>query len=117
MGRKRTGTVRLLRNDDHELQWHAKWTRADGTRTEWLPLNPAVAIDEASARAEAARMAPKIRLRSATDDAVETVEEYSKRWCKWREARGLACVESDRTLLRRHVLGSIGALDVRRILA
>lgn len=54
MSRKSTGTVRLLRNDDGELQWHAKWTRADGTRTDWEPLNPAVAVDEATSKAEAA---------------------------------------------------------------
>src|ERR1019366_1497761 len=45
MGRKSTGTVRVLRNDKGEPQWHAKWTRADGTRSEWVALSAKIAID------------------------------------------------------------------------
>jgi hypothetical protein len=40
MGRKSTGTVRLLRNGQGDWQWHARWTRDDRTRTDWLPLDP-----------------------------------------------------------------------------
>jgi integrase len=114
MSRKSTGTVRLLQGE-HGPQWHAKWTRADGTRTEWLPLNPKVAVDEPSARAEAARLAPKVRHASAEAGSVETFEAYAKRWCTWREGRGVGCVTEDRSLLRRHVFDVLGPLDVRAV--
>jgi hypothetical protein len=42
MSRKSTGTVRILKNDKGERQRHAKWTRADGTRSRWLPLPPGI---------------------------------------------------------------------------
>jgi len=46
MGRKSTGTVRILRNEDGELQWHAKWTCDDGTRTKWAEISPAIGLDD-----------------------------------------------------------------------
>ncbi len=58
MARKSTGTVRILRQ-----QWHAKWTRADGSRIEWeIPVD-----DLTAAKACASRMAPKIRAASRDD--------------------------------------------------
>ncbi len=118
MGRKSTGTVRILKNADGEPQWHAKWTRADGTRTEYLPLDPSIRLDdEAGAKAYAARLAPKARqaIGPSSGAVTETVETYANRWCGWREGRGLGCVADDRAALEKHVLSIIGALDVRTI--
>ncbi len=118
MGRKSTGTVRVLRNENGVRQWHAKWTRADGTRTEYLPLDPKISVDdEAGARASAAKLAFRVRKASAAGagSAVETVREYATRWCKWRETRGFGCVKDDRSALDKHVLETIGTLDIRTI--
>jgi hypothetical protein len=67
MGRKSTGTVPILNNDAGKPQWHAKWTRADGSRSPWMPLSPRISSvdDEAGAKAEAARLAGKVRVASA----------------------------------------------------
>jgi hypothetical protein len=58
MGCKSTGTVRILNNDASKPQWHAKWARADGSRSPWMPLSP-------GAKAEAAHLAGKVRVASA----------------------------------------------------
>ncbi len=114
MGRKSTGTVRLLQGAHGTRQWHAKWTRADGTRSEWLPLDAKIAIDdELGARAEAARMAPKIRHRAVSGSAVETVEDYSKRWLDDRDGR-VNSIRDDRSRMRDHVLPTLGSLDASK---
>ena len=65
MGRTATGSVRILRDDAGKRAWHGKWTRADGTRSGWLPLPGNIPLDdEAAAKACAARMAPKVRAAS-----------------------------------------------------
>jgi integrase len=116
MGRKSTGTVRILKNEDGQPQWHAKWTRADGTRTDWEPLDPSIRLDDAAgAKAAAARMAVKVKRVSAGGGTGETVTDYAKRWCDWREERGLACVKDDRARMTNHVLAVIGPLDVRAV--
>jgi hypothetical protein len=115
MGRKGTGTVRVLPGE-HGPQWFAKWTRADGTRSPWEPLSPSIRVDDvAGAKAEAARLAVKVRRASATGRAVESVTDYADRWCRWREGRRVGCVGEDRTLLRRYGLDVIGPFDVRTI--
>jgi integrase len=120
MPRKNTGTVRILKNDNGEPQWHAKWTRADGTRSKWLPLPPKgerpIALDDkAGAKACAARLAPKVWVKSAASGGIETVEKYAKRWCTWREGKGLGCVPGDRVLLARHIFPLLGRFDVRAV--
>jgi len=43
-------------------QWHARFTRADGSRTKWLPLDPSISLeDEPKARACAAKLAPQVK--------------------------------------------------------
>jgi integrase len=129
MGRKATGTVRILKNDDGEPAWHAKWTRADGKPSPWLELPDPIPVRECcdttdecehrrQAKALAARMAPKIRIASSVNlaaAAVETVEQYATRWSDWREARGLSCVKDDRARLKNHVLPTLGPLDVTTV--
>jgi hypothetical protein len=111
MGRKSTGTVRLL-NPSGKPQWHAKWTRADGSRSPWMPLSPRISIDdEAGAKAEAARLAGKVRVASAiAGDA--SVAAYAARWLGDRDGR-IASIEGDRARMRMHVLVKLGPLDVR----
>ncbi len=118
MGRKATGTVRILRNDDGEPQWHAKFTLADGKRTKWTPIDPSILADEShrpEAQACAARMAPKVLAASMNGGTGETVRDFAKRWHDWREGRGLQCVKDDRARMRLHVLTEIGGLNVRAV--
>lgn len=113
MGRKSTGTVRILKNDKDKPQWHAKWTRADGTRTDWEPLDPKIALDDlVGAKACAARMAPRIRYASADGKGGETVEQYAKRWLDDREGR-VNSIRDDRSRMRDHIAPTLGPLDVR----
>ncbi len=117
MPRKSTGTVRILQGEHGKPQWHAKWTRADGTRSEWEPLNPKIALDDvAGAKAEAARLAVRIKKASAgtpVSEAVETVGDYAARWLDDREGR-VNSIRDDRARLRLHALPILGALDVGR---
>ena len=116
MGRKSTGTVRILNNDDGEPQWHAKWTRADGTRSEWLPLPGKVALDdEAGARAEAARLAPKVRQASAVNSKVETVRQWFGRLHTMKEGRGLATVKDMRGRAAKWVFPIFGETAIRGV--
>jgi len=110
MGRKATGTVRILKNEDGEPQWHAKWTRADGTRTEWTAIDPSIPLDdEAAAKACAARMAPKVRAKSAADakGKAETVGEWFGRLHAAKEARGLSSVKDMRGRATKWILPGI----------
>ena len=113
MGRKSTGTVRVMPNALGLPQWHARFTRADRTRTNWLALDPSIpANDEVRARHCAASFAPQVKALDP-EKGFETVAKYAERWCKWRASRGIRCVGEDRTLLVFHVLPVVGALDVR----
>jgi integrase len=112
MGRKSTGTVRILKNEDGQPQWHAKWTRADGTRTDWEPLPPSIRLDDLEgAKAAAARMAVKVRKGSAGAGTTETVAEYAGRWLDDRDGR-VNSIRDDRSRMRDHVLPVLGPLDV-----
>jgi hypothetical protein len=62
MGRKSTGTVRVMPNSQGVPQWHARFTRADKSRTTWLPLDPTIpADDEPRARRCAAGLATQVK--------------------------------------------------------
>jgi hypothetical protein len=123
MGRKSTGTVRLLKNDDDEPQWHARWTIADGTRTDWKPLDVSIEHGPCCARpgwehfveakALAARMAPKMRAASANGGAGETVAEWFARLHAAKEKKGLATVGDMRGRARKWILPDIGRKPMR----
>ena len=128
MSRKASGTVRILKDDHGKPQWHGKWTRADGTRSKWLPLPGGIAVEPCcyptepacahrrQANAEAARMAPKVRQASEEQPrGAETVQSYADRWHKWRESRGLVCVADDRARMKTHAFDVIGSLDVAAV--
>jgi integrase len=111
MSRRSTGTIHF-----HNEQWWSRFTRADGTRTKWLPLDPAIREDDRTgAEACAADMARDIKAAGEGLAAGETVEDYAKRWCNWREGKGLGCVPGDRVLLARHILPALERLDVREV--
>lgn len=127
VGRKSTGTVRVLRDDRGQLRWHAKWTRSDGTRSKWLtlpgapiPVAPCCNVTDPEcehrlqAKASAARLASKVLVASAGNGKAETVAAYSKRWLDDREGR-VKSLRSDRARLACHALDLIGSDDVRTI--
>jgi integrase len=110
MGRKNTGTVRILKNANGERQWHAKYTLADGERGDWEPLDRKIPLDDkGAAQAEAARLAPKVRAASFTAGG-ETVEQYAKRWLDDRDGR-VNSIRDDRSRMRDHVLPTLGRLE------
>jgi len=112
VARRSTGTVRLLKNDAGELQWHAKWTRADGTRTDWIAIDPKIALDDlAGAKACAARMAARVRKASETGSTIETVSDYAERWLAERVGR-INSIRDDRSRMKHHILPTLGTLDV-----
>jgi len=118
VGRKSTGTVRILKNDEGEPQWHAKWTRADGSRSPWLPLDPHIALDDqAGAKAAAARMAPKVRTTSLGQlaSATETVRDYFARLHAAKEAKGLVTVKDMKGRAKRWVFPLLGDRSINDV--
>jgi integrase len=107
--RKATGTVRILNGEDDKPCWHGKWTRADGSRSEWLPLPGNISLDDrTAAEAQAARMAPKVKAASANDGKGETCDDYFDRLAKAREAEGIKSVAKDRYTWRKWISPRIG---------
>ena len=117
MPKPSTGTVRVLQNDEGRPQWHAKFSRADGTRTPWEPIDPRIALDdEAGARACAARMAPKIRQREAeAKSGPETCDDYFDRLAKAREAEGITGVRKERYDWGKWITPRIGHRPMREV--
>ena len=118
-GRPATGTLKWRRDPKQPgkpAHWHVRISLVNGERP-WVALDPTIPReDEARARAGAREVSDEARASGAVPASVkETVAEYAGRWCTWREGRGFGCVSEDRTLLRRHVLPTIGALDARTV--
>lgn len=120
MPRKSTGTVRVLRyKKTGARQWHAKWTRADGTRSDWLPLPAPIQValcceiaepeceHRRQARALAARMASKVHAASQNNGTGETVAEWFKRLHAAKEQKGLSTVDDMRGRARKWILPDI----------
>ncbi len=117
MGRPATGWVKWRRNaKTRAMQWHVNVTLRDGSRT-WIALDPDLTKDnEAGARACAKLVSDEARERGMIlESTIETVEEYAKKWCEWRDERKIGCVAGDRAKLTKHVFPVIGALDVRAV--
>jgi integrase len=127
MGRKSTGTVRILRNEHGEPAWHARWTRADGTRSDWLPLPDAIPVGACchatspecehrrQAKATAARMAPKVRAASANEGKGETCDDYFNRLAKARAADGIRSVAKDRYTWLKWISPRIGKRPIAEV--
>jgi len=113
MSRASKGTVAWRRDIETGAPcWHARFTRADGTRTNWIPLDPSIAEDdEDGARACAAEFAGTAK-RTTKDGKGESVAAYSKRWLDARVGR-VQSVADDRARIRDHVLHVLGALEAR----
>jgi hypothetical protein len=93
-----TGTVRILLNEDHEPQWHAKWTKANGKRSPWTAIAPAIPAVEtpenrAAAKAYAARKAPLVRKGSDGQAPIETVAAWFGHLHDHKESLGLSTVK------------------------
>lgn len=95
MPKPSTGTVRVLVHDGQK-QWHAKWTRVDGTRTPWQPIDPGIALDDvAGARACAARWASRVRHVAPKPATAETCDTYFARLALARKAEGITNVRKE----------------------
>jgi len=114
MGRKGTGTVRVLPNKDGIAQWHARFTRGDGSRTNWIELDPNIPLDDdVKAKQCAAKAAPRVRCATMPEGSdTETFGAYAARWLDDREGR-VNSIRDDRSRMRDHVLPELGALEVR----
>jgi integrase len=124
VGRKATGTVRILNDEHGNAAWHGRWTRADRTRSDWLILPGAPPIEPCcypsdpecshrrAAKAQCARMAYGVKLKGTTGNATETVADYAKRRLDEREGR-VKSIRDERSRMRDHVLPLLGRLDAR----
>lgn len=113
MSRPRTGTVEWRRNvKTGDPGWHARWTRADGTRTNWTALDPAIPEgDRAAALACAASFAPLARA-TTRDGTGETVAAYANRWLAARRAR---TAKDNASHLTHHILPVLGDRSILRL--
>ncbi|HEY4012765.1 MAG TPA: site-specific integrase [Polyangiaceae bacterium] len=124
-GRPATGSVKWRHNPDRVdpvtgkpapgMQWWGRVTKANGRG--FVPLDPSILEHERDAAlACAVETAAWYRDNPTTVKTVrETVSEYARRWCDWRESRGMVCVKDDRARLKNHVLEGVGALDIRAV--
>jgi len=110
-GRPATGSIVWA---DPETKTHpigVRVTKADGKR-KLVRFDAGTTPDDA--RALAPVLAERARVAVAEHEG-ETMTRYAERWCDWRAARGLECVAGDRTRLARHVLPSLGSLELARV--
>jgi integrase len=113
MSRPCTGTVdwRPNANRPGTYCWHARYTRADGSRTKWEALDESIGKDdEDGARTFAAEFASLARA-TTRDGAGETLASYSARWLADRKTR-LVSIRNDESRLRDHVLPIVGHRSV-----
>jgi integrase len=115
-GRPATGWTKWRNGSDGE-QWYTIVTLANGKRSPWIALAKTILRDdEPGAKAAAKAVAEERRAGGyVAPEVTETVEEFAKRWCKWRDERKIGCVAGDRAKLAAHVFPSIGSLDVRAV--
>ena len=108
VGRPPTGSIKWADPETKTTPIGVRVTRPNGKRK-------LVRFDPGTTAADAIALAPGIAdgARFAVDESEgETVTEYAKRWCEWREARGVGCVADDRTRLALHALPTIGLLPI-----
>jgi integrase len=114
MSRPRTGTVAWRRNvKTEEPCWHARWTRADGSRTNWVALDPKIPESDRDAAEKCAASFASVAKATTKDGAGETVAAYSTRWLAQR-AKGTA--KDNGSHLKHHVLPVIGQVSILRLL-
>ena len=109
-GRPATGSIVRADPETKTKPIGVRVTKANGKRRV-VPFHLGTTRDDAIALAPIMAECAS----NAVDEADGmTVARYVERWCEWREARGLRCVEDDRTRLA-HVLPTIGHLPVTTI--
>jgi hypothetical protein len=113
MSRPSKGTVAWRRDiETGRPCWHARYTRGDRTRTNWVPLDPDIHEDDVEgAQACAATLAPKAKA-TTKDGKGETVASYATRWLDEREGR-VHSIRDDRSRMRDHALPVLGSLAAR----
>src|SRR6185369_17068522 len=88
-GRPATGSIVWADPETKTKPIGVRVTRANGRR-KLVRFEPGTTADDAIA------LAPVLaeRARLAVDASTgETVAEYAKRWCQWRDERGLSCAK------------------------
>jgi len=92
----------------------------DGHR-QWIPLSRELthtqAVAQAKEIARRARTEPRPVMATLLAAHDETVEQWSKRWLKSRDARGIEIVRDDRSRLKTHILPLIGTERMATIAA
>ena len=107
-GRPATGSIVWADPETKTQPIGVRVTRANGKRH-------VVRFDPGTTPDDARKLAPEIA--AGAQFAIgahegDTVTEYAKRWCTWRDDRGLGCVAKDRVTLARHVLPHVGMLPI-----
>ncbi len=110
-GRPATGSIVWADPATKTTPIGVRVTKANGKRT-IVRFDPGTTPDDAGALAPI--LAERAR-HAVGEHEGETVAEYAKRWCEWREGRGLGCVSDDRILLDRHVFPTIGGLVIASV--
>jgi integrase len=114
MSRASTGTVAWRPNAQSPgtYCWHARYTRADKSRTPWYPLDPGIVEhDEEAARRCALQFASDAK--ATTRDGVgESLSAYSIRWLASRPKK---TAKDNASHLRHHVLPVIGNVSILRL--
>ena len=107
-GRPATGSIVWEDPETKTIPIGVRVTKANGKRKLVL-FDPGTTADDA--RALAPVLAERARFALGEHEG-ETVTEYAKRWCEWREGRGLGCVPGDRVRLACHVFPTLGTLPI-----
>jgi integrase len=121
MARPATGWVQWRAGKEGE-HWYAQVTLKDGTRSDWVSLDPKIPN---GAPGSPGYLAAKAAAKVASDDARlhgmvrhattrKTVNEYAKTWVEYRTGRVRSVGDNERHL-RNHVLPVLGVLEVARV--
>ena len=112
-GRPATGSIVWADPETKTQPIGVRVTKASGKR-KLVRFEPSTTPDDAIALAPV--LAEQAR-HAVGEHEGETVAEYAKRWCEWREGRGFGCVADDRARLLCHVfplIGMRGIADIQR---
>lgn len=115
MSRPNRGTVAWRRDAESRTGawcWHARFTRGDGSRTNWIPLDAKIPESDRGAAELYAESFVGAAKATMGDGTGISVEAYVARWLAGRVGR-VASVEDDRARIRLHVLPTIGKLEAR----
>ena len=110
-GRPATGSIVWADPDTKTQPIGVRVTKANGKR-KLVRFDPGTTADDAIALAPV--LAERARFAVGEHEG-DSVTAYAKRWCKWRETRGLGCVGDDRIVLARHVLPWVGHLAIASV--